>query len=1214
MIFYARTTAIVPICLETMRCDQATGVASSAAHRHHPFKKLVVVMKLTAILLLIGCLQVSANGFAQGKITMRKTGATLEEVLVEINKQTGVLYSANGKTLKKAAPIDINVKNEELAKVLAICFAGQPLTYTFRENIIIVKEKVVPMNSELVLGPNPIDVNGRVTNEKGDPVEGVTVTVKGSSKSVKTDTNGEFSLVTIQKDAILIFTHVSMETFELQVKGKTYLAINLKAKISELEDVTITLNTGYQNLPKERATGSFSFINNELLNRRVSTDFLSRLDGITSGLIFNRSSPDLNGKLGISIRGVSTLSGLVSVDPLIVIDNFIYEGDINSINPNDVESITVLKDAAAASIWGARSGNGVIVITTKRGKLNQRMKIDVNANTTIVKKPNLYYTNQFLASSDFINAEIELFNKGYFNGDLVSSFRTPVSPVIEILDARRSGKITSIDSSERIDALRNIDVRDQYSKYVYQTAIRQQYAVNLKGGASNLTYTFSAGFDKNRDHLMYNNSSRLTIKSLTTYNPIKNLELTTGIFYSNNKTTFNNTIGFGSLATGGKYGQIIYPYARFADDNGNPAPIVKGYKYSYVDTIENIGFLDWRYRPLDEIKNGDNTSTSQSLILNTNLKYTFAKLFSAELLFQHEKQTGFSRNHNSLETYYTRDIINTYTQKDASTGTLSYPYPKGGILISGNNELTSNNLRSQLYYNQQINSNHFVSAIVGAEIREVKTISYGNTLYGYDENTGIAASNVPYGTIYSVNPIGARPLIGPDNSIKGTTNRYISYYVNGGYTFHNRYTFTISGRKDGANIFGVKTNDRVTPLWSTGFKWDMSRESFFGLDWISHLSLRASYGYNGNVYNGAAYLITRYSTNSTLTGLPIYNIINPPNAELTWERVRNINVGIDFAVKKDILHGTIELFQKSGLDLVESFTLSPSTGFGSYFANAASNRTKGIDITFNTQNINRGFKWFTTLLFNYTTDKVLKLDYLFGTENAKVNYLINSTFLGNPVPFVGKPLYGLYSYKWAGLDPTTGDPLGFISGKTSNNYDSLINKSSPEDIVYHGSARPKIFGSLRNTFSYKNFTVSANIVFKLDYHFRRSTTSINLGSIVDLPHVDYLKRWQKPGDELHTSVPSIIYPSNDLRNRFYAYSEILVEKGDHIRLQDIQVNYDLSKLLKNRTSFTALQVYLYCNNLTLLWKANKHGIDPDFPYRFSNPSPRSYSIGIKATL
>ena len=357
-------------------------------------RKFRWLMKLTSLLFLFSCLQVYANGYAQ-KVTLNVKNTRLENVFNSIKIQTGYGFAYTLSVIQKSKPVTVNIKNEPLENALAICLKGQDLKYEIIDKVIIISaiENGMSTTSHYSASAQypqilPIDVKGKVVNEKGLPLAGVTVAIKGTRIATVTGPNGDFILTTVDQNATLVFTSVNMETFELKVSGRTELLVNLKTKITELDDATVTVNTGYQDIPKERATGSFAKIDNKLLNQQISTNILDRLEGAVNGLAINsKISSSISG--GILIRGFSTIQGPRS--PLIVVDNFPYNGDINNINPNEVENITILKDAAATSIWGTRAGNGVIVITTKKAKFNQPLAIDFSTNLSVIDEPDLYY-------------------------------------------------------------------------------------------------------------------------------------------------------------------------------------------------------------------------------------------------------------------------------------------------------------------------------------------------------------------------------------------------------------------------------------------------------------------------------------------------------------------------------------------------------------------------------------------------------------------------------------------------------------------------------------------------------------------------------------------------------------------------------------------------------------------------------------------------------
>lgn len=1062
--------------------------------------------------------------------------------------------------------------------------------------------------NQLVMAQVLIDVHGQVKNETGQVIEGVTITVKDANQVTTSNSKGVFSFRKVSPNAVLLFSGVNTEPLELAVNGKVQHQVVLRQKISALDGVIISMSTGYQQIPKERATGSFVQIDNQLLNRSVSTDLISRLEGVTSGLLIQRGQVrNTNEKLGVTIRGRSTLAA--NADPLIVLDNFPFEGDINSINPNDIETITVLKDAAAASIWGARSGNGVLVITTKKGRNNQKMKVDLASNFTIADKPDLKYSQRFIPAQDFIELEESLFNKGYFNADINNSFSRPVfSPVIDILRIKRNGEITSEQAERLLSQLKNNDVRNEFDKYIYQKSKFQQHSIAVRGGTQNFNYLLSIGYDKNKNSLARNGNDRLTIVSSNTFVPAKGLKLSTKIQYFQNKTENNNQLGFGSMAVGGKYGNSIYPYARFMDENG-PAYIVKDYQARFSDSMQALGYADWRYRPLNELSLADNNSKMHSLLINAGARYSITEFLDMQFQFQNERQTTQNSNYLDPLTYVVRNSYNQFTNRNPSTGILTHNFPSGGVLDLSNSVLNSMNYRAQINFNRIIRDKHEIASLAGAELRQTTFDGYNRVSYGYDKRFGTAIANLNYQMSFPTITTGSATLVSygalpkPNNSVQGTTDRFISYFANMSYQFDKRYTVTASARSDGANLFGVKTNDKMVPLFHGGIGWNISNEKFYKITPFPYLRFRATYGYNGNVYDGSALLIARILSTDPLTGLRYGAITSPANLELRWEKIRNINLGLDFSVQNSIVSGTIEVFQKKAVDLIEDFTLAPSAGFSTVRSNEASMKLNGMDLTLNFKIIDRGVKWNSTILFSKIKDRVTSFDRVLSAANLT----------GSPTGTIkeGNSLNGLYSFPFGGLDPQNGNPVGFLNKEKSTEYTAILANANSDSLIYHGSSRPTSFGSILNTVTFRNFSFSFNILYKFGYFFRRPGLNLNEQSLLSLPNSDYKKRWQNPGDEAHTNIPSVVYPANNARNSFYAGSSALVEKADHIRFQDINISYTFSSRVLSKLPFDNLQLFVFTNNLGIIWRENKQSIDPD---ALIFPNPRSFSFGFRTSF
>jgi len=1043
-----------------------------------------------------------------------------------------------------------------------------------------------------------ITISGKVINEDRNPVINATIKIKSSGKTTMADINGFFSLSDFKLTDTLIITAVGYETTTEVYNGQPLITIVLKRKITDLGEVIV--NTGYQYIPKERSTGSFEKLDKELLNRSVSNDWLSRLEGVSSVFFDNRDQVADK----ISIRGRSTI--FANASPLIVLDNFPYEGTIDNINPNDIESITILKDAAAASIWGARAGNGVIVITTKKGTGKRSPVLEFNINMTIGKKPDAFY-KPVISSSSFIDVESYLFNRGFYNSEIASNTtRPPLSPVVEILARRRAGQITAADSMQLIDALRTVDYRNDLDKYVYQTSVAQQYALSWSGSEEKISYYLSAGYDKMGSSVIRNNQDRITVSSTLSFTPAKFITVGFSALLSETNVEANGTENI--VVGGTKSG--IYPYARLADEQGNPLPTVKDYRYSFIDTAGGGRLLDWKYRHLQEIAEADNTRKQSNKRIGLTVKTKITKWLNADLMYQYENENFYRRDHNSQNTYFTRNLINRFYNAAATN---KYPVPLGGILSQAYSSLTAHAARAQLNANHTWNAMHQLTAIAGFEIRQSHTTANSYRVYGYNDDV-LTFTNVNFVDNFPIYAsLASAQRIPNQSSFSEGDLRFVSVYTNAAYTFSKKHTATISARKDASNIFGVNTNQKWLPLWSAGYSWYLSRENFYKISWLPELKFRITYGLNGNVDNSlSSYTTVSYLTNLMFTTLPYARIRNHTNPELRWEKTAMLNLAIDFASAGNRITGSIEYYHKKGTDLIASAPVDPTTGVqdaSSRFAfrgNAASIKGNGIDLSLNSVNIKGAFTWQSSLILQYIKTKVT--DYTLTALTAAS--FLNSGLSVNPIP--GRPLYTIYSYKWAGLDPATGDPQGWLNGNISKDYVALTGITL-NDLVYNGSAVPELFGSFRNTFTYRNFSLSANIIYKLSYFFKR--TSINYTSLYNNwnGHPDFEYRWQKPGDENFTNVPSMVYPlPSPSRDAFYSASEILVEKGGNIRLQDIAFSYEFSRK-QGKWPVKNLQLYTYINNIGCIWKANKSGLDPDY-FLSGYPSPLTIAFGIKTTL
>ncbi|MBB6499144.1 SusC/RagA family TonB-linked outer membrane protein [Pedobacter cryoconitis] len=1043
-------------------------------------------------------------------------------------------------------------------------------------------------------------VTGKVVSVDAQALAGVTIKVAGTKLSVHTDLNGLFTLVVKTGLDTLEFSHLGYRKKQIIVnQSRLYkdLLVKLEPLEQTLEEITI-VSSGYQKLSKERATGSFDYISQKTFNQQVGTKVLSRLEAVANGLFVDRATSSTG---NLMVRGLSTVTGPKAA--LIVVDDFPYEGNLDNLNPNDVENITVLKDAAATSIWGARAGNGVIVITTKKGKFNQPLSIDLNVNSTIIAKPDLSYLKP-MSIADFINLEEFLYAKGRYTSDINSSRKAGLTPIVELLIRKDKGELSQSAYDAAKADLSTIDVRDQFNKYIYQRGLNQQYALSLKGGSSTHSWILSTGYDRNSS-VLDEKYDRFNARLQNTIKPVKNLELTAGIFYTQSKSSS------GRPAYGGiRSGSDLYPYARFADDQGRSLAIVKDIRLGYLDTAGRGRLLDWKYYPLEDYKHVVNTLSISDLVMSAGASYRLAKGLSAMIKYQYERQQTGGNNLSDRDSYFARNLVNSFTQ--LATGKAQvYKVPLGGILDLSNSLLQLHNVRGQLNFSQTWGK-HELNAITGGELRNSRMTSDRSRTYGYDDllmNYG----NVDYLTPFPDFKTGVLNYIPNSKSLDETLNRFVSAYANGSYTYNGKYTVSASARSDASNLFGLKANDRWNPLWSAGVSWEASKESFCQLSFLPYLRLRATYGVSGNI-NPAMSAVTTISYaggNSISTGLPQASFKNFYNPDLTWERAAMTNLGLDFRTRGNRLTGSLEYFNKRGTRLFGQALIDYTGGTGpTIVKNVAATKGYGFDLVLNSLNVSiANFKWSSNLNASFYQDQVVN----YYMPSQDVSSYTNTGFILSGIS--GKPVYSIFSFKWAGLNPVNGNPRGYANGVISENYKLITGSTAKvEDLKYHGSALPTFYGSLGNQFTYKGISLDVRLTYKLGYYFRKA--SVNYGNLIasGSGHADYAKRWQHPGDELHTNVPSFSYPDNSARNIFYNGSEVLVDRADHIRLAYVNLAYEVNREKISFLPFKSMSVYVNAANMGLIWAANKDHLDPDYQGLNMIKPSSTFSLGIRANL
>jgi TonB-linked SusC/RagA family outer membrane protein len=1085
-------------------------------------------------------------------------GVSLSVALRDLTNRAGLGFIMDAECKNYTVPVFFNKDSATIEEVLDTIFKNQPVTYKWSPGTIMVV---------------PRDVKVRVTDPDGKPLEGVTVT--GAFRNGMTDKNGEFTLKEGTCDQFILCSYVGYETYKYDQYGDTLIAVKMKIN-PVTQDPVLKVNTGYQVLPKERTTGSYSSISKKQLERQVTTSILSKMEGRVPGLLLNKNRMPGTNLPFISIRGQSTISA--NTEPLYVLDNLPYYGNIENINPNDIESITVLKDAAATSIWGARAGNGVVVLTTKKGRDLRKPILELGSSLTITAKPDLWYLPS-LSSKEYIGIDSALFAHGFYNDALNSNYLL-VPPDVDLMQQGKNAQLEQLGAK---------DVRNELNRLLYQTGLNNRYTLSVTGGSENLKYYVGGGFENEKMTQVNSYRQRTTVTG--------NLNFCKKFYEFGIQGFFTDTRSRVHPMPDG-----LYPYSELVNGAGGPNEVPRDLKDQYKTGVANL-VQDWGYRPLQEYRENAVFRKGRHARLTLTGKLYLTRNLNVQLIYDRQQGSDEINDLKGPASYYARNLQNRFAVNNG--GVAEYLIPLGGVLDMETNEYTANKARLQINYEWNKHRNFRISALGGVEYGKFKTDSFAMRYFGYFGDLNRATPSTKFDGSYPLFYENALTDLVPNFNHAGSGfDFYPSAFVNAAFTMWRRYILSVSGRIDQSNLFGVKTNNQSIPLGSLGFKWNAGDESFYPLSFLPYCTIRASYGYSGNVdKRTTAYTSAVVGPANRYNAIPM-EIISPDNPYLRWERSGLFNAGIELADRKRQWELSVEYYRRKSSFLLAPGAQDPTLGSSFFWGNNAAMVGSGFDFSLATNHaFGRKWRLNNLLLLSKTTNKVTRYD----DPYKQAWFYTDPRFLS---PNAGASVYSLYAYKWGGLD-TAGNPQGYVDGKLSKNYDS-IQSSSPNNLMRAGSSVPTFFGSFYTSLGYGQFTLGATLIYKAKYYIRRS--SVNYSEPLNIPAAglnDYASRWQQAGDEKNTYVPSL-KADDPLRDMFYSNASPLVIKGDQIRLHDVSLIYSMPSTMLKKWKLQAMSFYCIGNNLGFLWKAAPGNIDPD--YLTGNPEPRSITVGVKCVF
>lgn len=1058
-------------------------------------------------------------------------------------------------------------------------------------------------------------VAGTVVSSSGKPIPLASVWVKDTRKGAKTDENGRFLIYDIKPSDVIMVTAVGFDNATAVVGQKNQLLVTMDEKNHVLEEAVIS--TGYQKISKERATGSASVITAKELEKIPSANLIQRLVGQVPGLQVSVGTGDRtftynNNQLGIysstrtigsndysmNVRGIGSIDTETEKSPLIVVDGAISTIDLAMLNPNDVDNITVLKDAAAASIYGVRAANGVIVVTTKKGNLTGVPRISFSVNSAFSGRPDLNYLRT-MNSSQMINYQEELVAKNILNinniGSNLYAYATLYPGEVAAAAIRlKNGMITQQAYDDLVNPLKSIDNKSQIQQYLLQPMSNQQYNLSISNGTENNSYYYSASYANENPYTRGDNGKRLTLNLNNSWKLFKVATLSTsirGTFFRNQQ----NGIGLSQIYDTGS--ATLLPYQLIADENG------KGIAYdrltpAYLSTLGSV-YKDWRYNYLQELQEIDRLLKDNTYSAVINLSVPLYKGLKGTVMYANERSFGTNRVFNGENSYTNRDLLNSFTPIGSTSNSLGIN--KGGIYDISNTHVNNYTVRGQLGYDALINEIHDISAIAGAEIRQTNVDQGSSKLYGYNMQTGF---NTPASYLQFSYP----SIEGFNKSLSGAPQfaerrrRFLSYFSNMAYTYNSKYTVSASVRYDDYNNFGLDRSFRATPLWSSGLKWNIAKESFLeNAHWLNQLGLRATYGVNGNITQEVRPFtyISLDDASRNPTGQPLASIIATANPQLRWEKTYVTNIGLDFALLNNRLSGTLDYYVKNGRDLLYGFPIAaPYVGTinsGILKRNTATMKGRGVDLGLNGILFrNDAWQWDMTANFSYNTNEIT--DNRFDPKDIPP---FNYSYMPAGIGYLkGYPSNKLFVFRHAGLD---------ANGLTQiyNNEGEIISAKqalkSVDDLKFAGRTTAPYFGSVRTNVRYNQWSLYALLTYQFGNVFMKPSIESYMSSSrgftipkFDLS-ADIADRWRQAGDEANTNVPAVtadIYGQYSLYR--YMYADINVLKGDYIRLREISLSYALPKNLLTALKIEKVNLTGSVSNLGLIWTANKAGIDPDF--------------------
>jgi TonB-linked SusC/RagA family outer membrane protein len=1133
--------------------------------RRRNFTKTLLVMKFTAIILLSACLVANANGYAQ--ITLNEKNASLQKVFKQIQKQSGYDFLYNYELLQQSGKVNIDVQAVSLEQALEACFKNKPLTYVIIDRTIVVKPKELvntvndtekAVSIKVVL---PIVVRGKIVDEKGKSLEGVSIQLKGSTIGTSTNANGEFQInVPDNSSMLLVFSFIGMQSQEINVRGKSEINISLQPKELQQQEVVVL---GYTSLKKASISGAATAVDmNELSKTRIP-DVAQALQGQVAGVFVAANTGAPGDGIKIRIRGEGTLG---NNDVLYVVDG-VPTRDISFLNQSDIKSMTVLKDASATAIYGSRAASGVVVITTISGiKGKTNIAVDYNSGFyTATHMPKMLDAGQYLTVKDM----------AWHN--TTGNASADVSPYAQL--------------KSRPDL-----ANTNWQKELFTTGISKNLQVSANGGTDNVQYLLSAGYFGEDGIVVENHDKyqRVNFRANINVNLSDRLRVGTNFQISNAVQDKLSSSGDapGIIRHAMLRPPVLSVYKNTSDPTYKPADPYTDLPFYADNLAANSGHwngaqnkLEFTSNPIAIVHFTDNTLTTFQTFGNVFGEYSFLRDKSLKFKSNLGVDISFAHNKNFGQNF----------GDDDGGGGATY----GGMgrnnrpnsLNEYRGETKTFTFSNTLNYQTTFNAKHSVNALLGTETISSRQDVLSGTRINFDNSTD-PFRYLDYGSTSSIWNGGTAP----------NNWNLVSFFGSATYGYENKYFLTATARQDGSSRFGPSHKWGFFP--SISGAWVVSQEKFMNnVGWISNLKIRASWGASGNqeIPNDA------YQTVVTQVG-GVVNKIRYGNPDVKWESTKQTDIGIDLSVLKNKLVLSADYFNKSTNDILLAVPL-PAVSVGviqSTYINSGAINNKGFEMAVRYQNFDRAFKYsvnanIATLKNNVTNLYTFVPNIIDNTNHTKTQ--------------AGQPINAYYGYAFNGIYQNAGEVSKTLFTNTNGTQPGDIKfkdingdgQIDDNDRTFIGNPIPKFTYGFSFSAGYKNFDFS--FLFQgvkgvdryndlkqiLNYDTRpfNSTTAV-------------LNSWTREGST--NEIPRLTF--ND--NGGSKVSSVFVEDASYLRLKNIELGYTLHV---EKARIKNLRFYISGQNLLTATKYT--GLDPEstsLKDQGTYPQMRAFMVGAKINL